>query len=92
MMRFETTCATVSFGSFFSRSMSVAGTSSMKSTSPASSAATRDGSDLRARKVTRCHVGFWPQYCSLRCMTMRLPGVYSTNWYGPVPIAALPEL
>ena len=24
--------------------------------------------------------------------TMRLPGVYSTNLYGPVPIAALPLL
>ncbi len=82
----------VTFGSFFSRSMSVAGTSSIRSTSPASSAATRDGSDLMPRKVTRCQAGFSPQYWSLRCTTMRLPGVYSTKRYGPVPIAALPEL
>ncbi|HEV2431427.1 MAG TPA: ABC transporter substrate-binding protein [Burkholderiales bacterium] len=84
--------AIVSFGSFLSRSMSTAGTSSIMSTSPASSAATREGSDLMPRKITRCHSGFSPQYCSFLCITMRLPGVYSTKRYGPVPIAALPEL
>jgi hypothetical protein len=40
----------------------------------------------------RCQIGFCPQYWSFLCMTMRLPGVYSTNLNGPVPIAALPEL
>ena len=47
---------------------------------------------LDAAEITRCHAGFSPQYCSFRCTTMRLPGVYSTKRYGPVPIAALPEL
>jgi hypothetical protein len=92
MIRLETVCAIESFGSFLRRAMSMAGTSSMRSTSPARRAATREGSDLMPRNATRCQIGLSPQYWSLRCTTMRLPGVYSTKRNGPVPIAALPEL
>ena len=41
--------------------MSVVGTPSMKSTSPASSAATRDGPDLIGLIVTLVHSGLSPQ-------------------------------
>ena len=47
--------------SFFSRAMSIGGTLSMKSTSPASSAATRDGPDLIGLKITFFHSGFSPK-------------------------------
>jgi hypothetical protein len=63
----------------------------MNCTSPASSAAIRDGSDVISRNVTLSHAGRGPQYASLRASSMRSPLAKRTNFHGPVPTIALPE-
>ena len=61
MTRLETACASVTLGFFLSSLMSVVGTSSMKSTSPARSAASRLAAEVIGRIVTFFQYGFLPQ-------------------------------
>ncbi len=58
---------------------------SMKSTSFASSAATRDAALVIGRRITFFHFGFVPQWVSFSSMTMRSPGVNWVYLNGPVP-------
>ena len=78
--------------SCFSRAMSAVGTDSMTLTSPASSAATRDAFCGSSRIVTRSHGVLPPHQPSKRASSIRSPLAKRTSLYGPVPLAALPEL
>ena len=61
MTRLDTASARVSLGSRLSLGRSAVGGSSIMSTSPASSAATREAALVSGRKITFAQAGFGPQ-------------------------------
>ncbi len=82
----------LSFASFSSVGTSAAGTRTIMSTWPALSCATRAESFGISLRTTFCHGEAPRQWPSKRSSTSSSFGVQETNRYGPVPIAALPEL
>ena len=84
-MRFDSFEVSARFGLDLMRGRSWIGGFSMKSTSLASSAATREAELVIGRSVTFFHFGFSPQCVSFVSMTMRSPGVNCVYLNGPVP-------
>src|SRR3546814_5154399 len=79
-------------GSFSIWGASSGGTKSIRSTSPARSAATREAELERKRNWTDSNGDLSPQNASLRANSMRSPRTQSTNLKGPVPMVAFPLL
>ena len=73
MTRFERPSTTLKAGLDLTRARSWIGMFSIRSTSPASSAATRGPALVMGRKMARCQTGFSPQKPSLRSRMMRSP-------------------
>ena len=83
---------TLSLGSRFKVATSVAGTRVIRSSWPALSWATRAASLAISLRTWRAQGSFGPQKPSKRSSTRSPLGCHDTYLYGPVPIAALPEL
>ncbi len=92
MVRQEVFCSSRNFGLVFSLARSAVGTVSIRSTSPASSAASRDALAVMMRRLTLSQAGLSPQYWSLRVISTRSPRAKRANLNGPVPTSAFPLL